>query len=197
MKHHFKSLALHVFLATALVACGGGGGSSSSMTASNGSESSPVPDNLSDIAWAFDAAAARQAVAGSEALTVTPAQANQQLAAIENALDTASVSDVLAYQGTGSLIRVSATCSGLNCTFTLPDGTTDTIDLGEDSSDTGTSEAQAVMRHNGVSLVQTRHRDSKARQINSNSLDTAAGSRIALSKSEWPLLQVSGDQRLP
>ena len=160
MKHNLKSLALPVFLATALVACGGSG-SSSSVTASNGGESSPVPDNLSDIAWAFDAAAARQAVTGSEALTVTAAQANQQLAAIENALDTASVSDVLAYQGTGSLIRVPATCSGLNCTFTLPDGTTDTLDLGEDSSDTGTSEAQAVMRHNGVSLVQTRHRDSK------------------------------------
>lgn len=103
MKHYFKSLALHVFLAAALTACGGSG-SSSSMTASNGGDSSPspMPDDLSNIAWAIDAASALQAVAGSEASTATPAQASQALAAIESNLDVSSVSDVLAYQGTGA-----------------------------------------------------------------------------------------------
>ncbi len=158
MQNNLKSLTLPVFLATALAACGGGG--SSSVTASSsGGDSGPAPDDLSNIAWAIDAAAARQAVAGSEASTVTPAQASQALVAIESNLDTSSVSDVLAYQGTGSLIRVTNTCSGLNCTFTLPDGTSETIDLGEDSSDTGTTEFQMVMTHNDVPMVQQRRRD--------------------------------------
>lgn len=150
MKHHFKSLALHVFLATALVACGG-----------SGSNSISVPDDLSDIAWAVDAAAARQAVAGSEALTITHAQATQELAAIEDNLDATSVSDALAYQGTGSLIRAPATCTELNCTFTLPDGTSETINFGEPVQETGTTEGQLIMAHNGVSLGQSRHRDGK------------------------------------
>lgn len=161
MRHHFKLLAFHVFLAATLVACGGGGGSSSNVTASNGSESSPVPDNLSDIAWAVDAAAARQAVAGSEALAITLAQATQEITAIENNLDATSASDALVYQGTGSLIRVPATCSGLNCTFTLPDGTSETVNFGEPSQATGTTEGQLIMAHNGVSLGQSRHREGK------------------------------------
>lgn len=163
MKHNLKLLALHVFLAAALAACGGGGGSSSAVTASNGgeSDSGPAPDDLSDIAWAIDAAAARQAVAGSEALTITLAQATQELTAIENNLDTTSVSDVLAYQGTGNLVRVPGTCSGLNCTFTLPDGTIETINFGEPVQETGTTEGQLIMAHNGVSLGQSRHRDGR------------------------------------
>lgn len=157
MKHHFKSLALHVFLAAALTACGGSG----SMTASNGGDSSPspMPDDLSNIAWAIDAASALEAVAGSEASTATPAQASQALAAVESNLDASSVSDVLAYQGTGSLIRITNTCSGLSCTFTLPDETSETIDLGETSPDTGTTEFQVIMAHNGVPMVQQRHRE--------------------------------------
>lgn len=163
MKHHFKLLTLHVFLATALVACGGGGGSSSAVTASNGgdSSSSPVPDDLSNIAWAIDAAAARQAVTSSEALTITLAQATQELTAIENNLDASSVSDVLAYERTGSPIRITNTCSGLICTFTLPDGTSETVNLGEPSQATGTTESQLIMAHNGVSLGQQRHREGK------------------------------------
>ena len=162
MKHHFKLLTLHVFLAATLVACGGGGGSSSTVTASNGGDSSPspVPDDLSNIAWAIDAATARQAVAGSEALTITLAQATQELTAIENNLDTTSVSDMLAYAGTESPIRVPGTCSGLSCTFTL-DGTSETVNFGEPAQTTGTTEGQLIMAHNGVSLGQSRHRDDK------------------------------------
>lgn len=147
MKHNFKLLTFHVFLAITLAACGGGNGS--------------TPDDLSDIAWAIDAAAARQAVAGSEALTITLAQATQKLAAIENNADATSVSDLFRYQGKGSLIRFPVTCSGLNCTFIRPDGISSTIDFGEDSSDTGTTEYQLIMAHNGVSLAQSRARDGK------------------------------------
>lgn len=150
MKHHFKPLTLHVFPAMALVACGGGGG----VTAS------PVPDDLSDIAWAIDAAAARQAVAGSQALTITLAQAAEQITAIENNLDATSVSDVLVYRGTGNPVRIPGTCSGLSCTFTLGE-TSSTVNFGVPASETGTSESQLIMAHNGVSLGQTRHRDGK------------------------------------
>lgn len=159
MKHNFKLLALHVFFVATLAACGGG--SSSGVTASNGGDSGPAPDDLSDIAWAINAVAARQAVAGSEALTITLAQATQELAAIENNADATSVSDVFAYQGAGSLIRVPSTCSGLNCTLTFPDGTSETINLGEPSQGTGTTESQLIMAHNGVSVGQSRHRDGK------------------------------------
>lgn len=161
MKHHFKSLTLHVFLAAALVACGGGGGSSSGVTASNGD----VPDDLSDIAWAVDAAAARQAVAGSEALTITLAQAAEQITAIQDNLGDPSaggvlVSDILAYRGTGNLVRIPGTCSGLSCTFTF-DGESATVNFGVPDPDAGTSESQLVMVHNGVKLGQTRRRDGK------------------------------------
>ncbi len=160
-----KLLTLHVFFAVALAACGGGGGSSSSTasdSSGSGSGSSVVPDDLSDIAWKLDAAAARQAVAGSEALTITPAQASQALTAIENSADTVTASDVLAYAGTGPLIRATTNCgSGLICTIRYPDGDTDVIDLGEPDSDTGTDEGQLVMRHNGVSLAQSRLRNHK------------------------------------
>ena len=161
MKHHFKSLTLHVFLATALVACGGGGGSSSGVTASNGD----VPDDLSDIAWAVDAAAARQAVAGSQALTLTLAQAAEEITAIQNNLGDPSVggvlvSDILAYRGTGNLVRIPGTCSGLSCTFTF-EGESSTVNFGVPDPDVGTSESQLIMAHNGVKLGQTRHRDGK------------------------------------
>lgn len=149
MKHHFKSLALHVFLAAALVACGGSG-------------SNPVPDNLSDIAWKVDAAAVRQAVAGSEALTITLDQANQESMAIQNSADAVSASDVLAYAGASRLIRATTNCSsGLICTIHYPDGDTDVIDLGQPGSDSGTGESQLIMRHNGVSLGQSRVRNHK------------------------------------
>ena len=164
MKPSPKLITLHVFLAAALVACGGGGGGGS------GGSSSVVPDNLSDIAWAIDAAAARQAVAGSEALTITLAQASQELAAIENNLDTAIAGDVIAYQGTGNLIRLSSTCSGLICTITSPDGTTDTINLSDSGPETGTTESQLIMAHNGVSLGQSRHRDDKGTEDQSELL---------------------------
>ena len=165
MKHHFKSLTLHVFLATALVACGGGGGSSSGVTASNGNGNDPVPDDLSDIAWAVDAAAARQAVAGSQALTITLAEAAEQIAAIQNNLSEPSaggalVSDVLAYRGTGNLVRILGACAELSCTFTF-DGESETVNFGVPAPETGTSESQLIMAHNGVSLGQTRHRDGK------------------------------------
>lgn len=184
MKHHFKSLTLHVFLAAALVACGG---SSSSVTAS------PVPDNLSDIAWAIDAAAARQAVAGSEALTITLAQATQKIAAIENSLDATSASDILAYQGTGSLARIPGTCSGLSCTFTSG-GTSSTVNFGGPAQETGTTETQLIMAHNGVSLGQSRHRDGKGTANQFELSHMAAGSRTAPSQSGCLRFQASQDQ---
>ena len=160
MKHHFNLPTLHVFLAATLVACGGGGGGGSNMTASNGGESSPVPDNLSDIAWLVDAAAMRQAT-GGQPLTTTLEQANQELAAISDSVDSVIISDVLAYQGIDGVIRVPTACTGLSCTVTLPDGSTEQINLYDPEPDTGTTEYQLIMEHEGVSIGQYRYRDGK------------------------------------
>lgn len=165
MKPSPKLLTLHVFFAVALAACGGGGGSSSSTASGSsgggsGSGSSVVPDNLSDIAWMVNAATAR-AVTGSTAPTVTLDQAAQELAAINSNTDAVIISDILAYQGIDTEIRLPATCAGLSCTVTLPDGSTEQINLSDPEPDTGTIEYQLVMEHDGVSIGQYRYRDAK------------------------------------
>ena len=168
MKPSPKLITLHVFLAVALAACGGG-------------SSSVVPDNLSDIAWAIDAAAARQTVAGSEALTITLAQASQELAEIENNLDTAIAGDVVAYQGTGNLIRLSSTCSGLICTITSPDGTTDTINLSDSGPETGATESQLTWPTTEYLWGSLAIGMTRERRISLNFFRMEAGSRTALS----------------
>ena len=154
MKPNTKLLILSAFIAPVLIACGGGGGGGAT-------SSSPVPDNLSDIDWAVNAAAARQAVPGSEPLTITPGQVEQESDAINANLDAANVSDVLAYQGVGGLVRVPTACAGLNCTLSFPDGSTEQLNLDDSEPSTGTAEYQAIMTHNGVSMGQLRSRGAK------------------------------------
>lgn len=146
MRPIHQNLLFSVFLASALAACGGGGGG-------GGSASAPT---LSNIPWVVNAAAARQAVTGSQALTLTHAEAVQKIQAIQGDSNTLLTGDFL-QSGLPLPPRFSPNCSGTICTYTIL-GRSVSVSI-SNAVQFDLFEIQPVMMHNGVSIAQLRARD--------------------------------------
>ena len=184
MKTTMKSMAgftfACIFLIPMLVACGGGGGggsagiSSDSSPPDNMSGSQDIPDStdmpssqgtpgpsgtssLSHIAWLVDPGAARQAVNGAVALSLTSNQGLNQINAITAKSNNINASRLWYKEQGESAIHGAFSCTTGGCRIGSGEPPPIDVQISKGLSlNKPTLELQPVMSHNGVSIGQVR-----------------------------------------